>query len=120
MNWAIPIFILWIVLQATAWTLEKKGLTQLVADSTQMLSLDGIKLALNNAYLVAGIACTGIAFVCWLYLLSRFNLSHIYPFGSVIYIVVAASSFFILGETIHLSRVVGIIVIAIGCVLINL
>lgn len=120
MKWAYGAFALLLMLQASAWMLEKKGIMQITGHNQPLVSLETIKLAVTNPYLIVGLSCAGLGLICWLYLLSQFNLSYIYPLGSLLYIIIAVLSYFLLGEPMPILKLVGIGVIATGCVLINL
>jgi len=76
--------------------------------------------AITNVYLVAGVGCVGVGFFCWLYLLSQFQLTYIYPLGSLLYILVTVLAYFVLGEPMSATKIAGIGVIVVGCFLINI
>ena len=120
MKWAYLVFGLLLILQSVGWILEKKGIMQITTNNPNLFSWDTARLAITNPYLVVGVSCVIMGFFCWLYLLSQFHLSYIYPLGSLLYIIVAILAYFFLGESITVTRIVGIVVIVSGCVLINL
>ena len=115
------VFVALLVVQSAGQILEKKGITQLSQLSDiQLMTWEFVHRAITNIYLVTGVTCVGVGFILWLYLLSQFELSYIYPLASILYILVAVLSYFVLGETMTPIRMVGIFVISIGCVLINI
>jgi len=115
------VFVALLACQAAGQVLEKKGITQLSQlPDIQLMSWEFVHRAITNIYLVTGVLCVGLGFILWLYLLSQFELSYIYPMAAILYIIVAVLSYFVLGETMAPIRMVGIFVISIGCVLINM
>ena len=75
-----------------------------------------------NAFLtwkiLLGICCYGLSMLIWLLILSRVDLSFAYPMLGVSYVLVVASAWLILGETISITRWVGTFVICIGVALV--
>lgn len=55
----------------------------------------------------------------WLVLLSRLDLSFLYPIGALQYVLVFIFSYFFLGEHITFGRIAGLIFILIGILIIN-
>lgn len=113
-------FAMIILLDAAGLILEKKGIMLLAKNADTIFSWQFLYHAVTNLYVVSGVFCVGIGLILWLYVLSQFNLSYIYPFGSVLYILVAVLSYFILGEPFTMIKSIGIGVIVLGCILINL
>lgn len=109
-------FAIYNILQPIALLLEKMGLNQLGGIT---LSPQGVFRAMTNPLVVSGILLSGVGLIFWLVVLSRFNLSHIQPFGAVMFIVIALLSMFVLHEVITPIRWAGIVVIVIGAYLIN-
>ncbi len=72
-----------------------------------------------NPYVFFGLACFGASAVFWLVVLSRLELSLVYPMVSVAYILVALASWFFFKENVTLARWIGIAVIIFGVVLIS-
>ena len=107
-------------LDAVGLLLEKKGVMLLAEKSHNIFSWEFIQAAITNYYVIGGVLLCGIGMVLWLYVLSQFNLSYIYPFGAVLYIIVALLGYWLLGEPLTAIKLTGIGVIIAGCVLINL
>jgi drug/metabolite transporter (DMT)-like permease len=72
-----------------------------------------------NPYVFVGLACFGMSAVFWLVVLSRLELSLVYPMVSVAYILVAIFSWFFFKENVNLVRWLGILVIVMGVFLIS-
>lgn len=75
-------------------------------------------LALNWR-IVLGLALYVFGTFFWLILLSRIDLSLLYPFGALQYIFVYAFSYFILGEAIGFGRIFGACIVLLGIFVIS-
>ena len=111
------LFAIVVVLQAVAQILERFGMKQI--GSVTFLNGAAILDIITNPFVVSGVLLSASGLLLWLAVLSRLNVSFIYPFGAVAYILVALMAFFFLNESITVMKWVGICVIIIGCVLLN-
>lgn len=75
---------------------------------------DTLGKLVTNGYFLLGCLAYALAVVLWFYLLSRYDLSYIYPFTALLYIGTLLVSRFFLGETIPIWRWVGVFFIIIG------
>lgn len=75
-------------------------------------------LIVSNVYIVGGVFIFVFSLLLWLYLLSQFDLSFLYPFGSLSYILAAIGGWFFFAENITLCRGGGIFLILIGVLLV--
>lgn len=76
-------------------------------------------LAVATSPLVwAGLMIYGASIAVWLWVLSKVDLSLAYPFVGVSFIVVMLFGVFLLQETVSPLRMVGTLMIALGCVLV--
>lgn len=91
-------------------------------------SLTGINLRLSfnsiiNAIsleLIIGFFLYAIGFICWMAILSKFNLNIAFPIAmSLFFIVTGFGSYFILGEALNLKVIVGMIICLAGIILIS-
>jgi drug/metabolite transporter (DMT)-like permease len=72
-----------------------------------------------NPFVFLGLAAFGVSSVFWLAVLSRLDLSLVYPMVSIGYIFVAIFSWALLGEQLTMVRWLGIAVICAGVFLIS-
>lgn len=93
--------------------LWKKGLQALPHAFQGTVAQAALSLG-GSAYILAGIVIYGVATILWLYLLSKYDLSYIYPFTSLSFILAVAVSFVFLGETVTVNRWIGAAVIGAG------
>lgn len=72
-------------------------------------------IVLKNGYIWQGLLLYGIGFALYLYILSKFEVSYIYPILTAsIFILLLTFSSFLLGESLTLKKIVGILIIIIG------
>lgn len=67
-----------------------------------------------NPFVFSGLFLFGISAVIWLVVLSRLELSFVYPMVSVAYVIVAIASLLLLGEKVTAIRWLGILTICLG------
>ncbi|HVN67699.1 MAG TPA: EamA family transporter, partial [Candidatus Sulfotelmatobacter sp.] len=72
-----------------------------------------------NPWVFIGFACFGLSSLFWLVVLSRMELSLVYPMVSVAYVIVALFSWYFFKENLTVIRWAGILVIILGVVLIS-
>ncbi|MDR1235666.1 MAG: hypothetical protein LBJ96_01525 [Holosporaceae bacterium] len=104
-----------VVINTLAQLLLKKGVSML--DFGQPLRILFVAI-ISNLYIFGGVFIFVLSLLLWLYLLSQFDLSFLYPFGSLSYILAALGGWFFFAETISLYRGGGILLILIGVILI--
>jgi len=73
------------------------------------------------AWVVSGLFLYGLSMVCWFLVLAKFELSFAYPLLSLGYalVYIGAVLWPRLGETVSLSKSVGIVLIVVGVVLVT-
>lgn len=84
------------------------------------ISFKGIINTLFNPYILSGGIIYVFATIIWLYLLSKEQLSRIYPLQSLCYIVGALAGVIIFNESLTMSKVFGLLLIFLGAVLIGI
>ena len=72
-----------------------------------------------NPYILFGLIMYGLSTVFWLIALARMELSFLYPFISLTYILVLVLSYLVLEESIGLNKMVGTMLIISGLLLIS-
>jgi multidrug transporter EmrE-like cation transporter len=73
----------------------------------------GLKLAIEP-HILGGIVCYVISVVVWILALSRVEVSVAYPMLSIGYVVNAVAAYYLLGEAVTVTRLVGIGIIIVG------
>lgn len=71
---------------------------------------------LCNVNIWMGGAIFVVSFLLWIYLLNQFELSFLYPFGSLSFVLAAVGGWFFFGENINLCRIFGIFLVFIGVI----
>lgn len=108
-NYALIIFQVFI--NVAAQLLLKQGVAA-VNFSAPILSL--IMSLIMNWYIFAGVSIFVISLFLWLYLLSQFELSFLYPFGSLSYVLAAVGGYVFFSENFSFYRGAGIFFILLG------
>ncbi|MDR2646338.1 MAG: EamA family transporter [Holosporaceae bacterium] len=104
-----------VVINTLAQLLLKKGV-ELVHFEQSVWKL--ISALVSNGYIFGGVFIFVFSLLLWLYLLSQFELSFLYPFGSLSYVLAALGGWFFFAEDITLYRIGGIFLILIGVILV--
>ena len=80
----------------------------------QGLSLRLLSTAATNLYVVAGITMYVLAAGFWMLVLSRADLSLVYPFVGLGFVLIMLLGWLVLHEPLNLSKVFGTVLIAVG------
>ena len=107
-----------ILLAVAGQLLMKRGMMLFGAFPVSQLLYKLVPMLLNP-FVFFGLACFGASAVFWLVVLSRLELSLVYPMVSVAYILVALASMIFFKENVTLMRWLGILVIMMGVFLIS-
>ncbi|GAA0719353.1 membrane protein [Clostridium malenominatum] len=105
-----------IILLVAGQTLWKMGLTKIELKFT----IQHIVKMFFDPYIFGGLIIYGAATVIWLYILSRSELSLVYPLQSLCYVVAAVVAVLIFKENIPLTRWVGIGLIVLGAYFVSI
>lgn len=98
--------------------LMKHGMNQFGTFPISQIIFKIIPMILNP-FVFLGFFLFGVSSIFWLAVLSRMQLSFVYPMVSLAYVLVALFSFYFFKENVSLIRWVGIGVICIGVFLIS-
>lgn len=116
MNYIIAIVS--ILLAVMGQMLMKKGMLDFGTFPVSQMLFKIIPMFLNP-WVFFGFACFGLSSLFWLVVLSRMELSLVYPMVSVAYVLVAILSLIFFKENVTLVRWLGIAVIIVGVCLIS-
>ena len=97
-----------------SWKLGMNQIGQLTAFNFTALST-----VLLNLYVLLGFVLYGLGTIFWLIALSKKDLSFVYPFISLTYILVLVLSSLVLKESIGVDKVVGTLLIIAGLIIIS-
>ncbi|MDR1982298.1 MAG: hypothetical protein LBQ08_00670 [Holosporaceae bacterium] len=104
-----------VIINTMAQLLLKKGVE--LVNFNQSVSNVLVSI-ITNIYIFTGVSIFIVSLLLWLYLLSQFDLSFLYPFGSLAYVLAAVGGWFFFAENITLYRSGGIFLILVGVILI--
>jgi uncharacterized membrane protein len=69
-----------------------------------------------NPWVMSGFIAAFLASICWMAAMTKFQLSHAYPFTSLSFVLVLILSAVLFRESITLPKVIGMIFIMIGVI----
>lgn len=73
---------------------------------------------LLDPWVISGLAAAFLASLTWIAAMTKFELSHAYPFMSLNFVVVFFLSAWLLGEPFTLSKSVGVALIVLGTIVV--
>jgi drug/metabolite transporter (DMT)-like permease len=113
------LFLLFILCDTATQIFLKKGATNLGEIPLDQLShvLLYVINILTNVNIMMGVMFVLIAFFSWLAILSKVDLSKAQLMNSLVYVTVPLASIFFLGETIHMTQMLGILLISLGALI---
>jgi multidrug transporter EmrE-like cation transporter len=113
---ALPIILVGCVLNTIGQVFLKKGMTCIgPLDLTGTHMCQAIFSVFKNWYVFGGFLAYGISLTVSLIALSRLPVSYFYPLSvSISYVFVTVASYFFLGDTISLMKILGLAIIIIG------
>ena len=104
----------------TAQIILKKGLLLLGGVQFSSGVMVEIFRIIHSPYVVGAFVLQGIIALFWVYVLSRMQLVYLFTMsGSVFYVLLALTSWLVLGERLSLIQWLGIFMISIGTVCFN-
>ncbi len=109
--WILLIILFQVVINTGAQILLKKGVNQI---SFEQDILNLCWSIVTNFNIFCGVSIFAFSMAIWLYLLSKCELSFLYPFGSLSYVLAAFGGWYFFGENITLLRLIGVAIIFIG------
>ena len=116
----LGLILLTVMLSACAQLALKWGVTRPdMAIALESGAIDAMLTAALSPLIWLGLIIYGLSVCLWLWVLSKVDLSVAYPFVGVSFLVTMAFGAFLLQENVGPIRVVGTILIAVGCVLVG-
>ena len=122
MKYVYVFFLIALLLQPASQILEKIGMAKVgrITSFAELFNMATIIKIATNPLVMIGIALAVISLLFWLATLSSWNISYLYPLGSSLsQIVLVSISVLFLHEHMTVERWMGVIIIAVGCVLLN-
>lgn len=105
-----------IIMGAVGQILLKVGANRLGSVS---LTIGGLLSIAKNFYILIGLVLFGSSFLLWVKVLTRNDLSYVYPMVSLSYVIIIFASRFLFGEPFTTSKMIGIAAIVGGVFIIN-
>lgn len=82
-----------------------------------LLKISFLFRLLVDPYILSGFFAAFLASLCWMAAMTKFSLSHAYPFMGLNFVLVLLLSGFLFGESINALKVIGIVLIVTGIVI---
>ncbi len=99
--------------------LLKVGMSQLGALEISIAAIPSlIARIILSPYIIVGLAIYFGGVFFWLLALNRADLSYVYPFASLSYVLITLASWLLLHEAVPPMRWIGLVVICIGVILV--
>lgn len=99
--------------------LLKVGMSQLGALELSIAALPSLLMRIvMSPYIVVGLAIYFGGVFFWLLALNRADLSYVYPFASLSYVLITIASWLLLHEAVPPLRWIGLVVICVGVALV--
>jgi multidrug transporter EmrE-like cation transporter len=115
----LPLILLAVFLNTGAQLLLKAGMNRFGEFEFALPKLINIGTQLVlNPYIMLGFLTYVISVLVWLLVLSRVDVSFAYPMISLGYILNALTAYYLFGEALSLTRMVGILIILCGVYLV--
>lgn len=117
----LSILLIGLVFESTGIVFLKKGMNQIgevnVAGVGEAIQL--LKVGITNHQIILGVFFQALFFACLLFLMSKSDISFLWPLTSLTFIFSTLAAKWFLGETVSSVRWVGIVFILIGAAFIS-
>ena len=107
-----------VMLGAVGQVLWKHGLGLFDFAPTLFFNPRGWITILRNGWIPAGIACYVLSMVFYLEALSKGELSRIYPFVSLNFVILSVVGYLLFHENVNMLRMIGVLLIFSGVILV--
>ncbi len=105
-----------VLLNCCAQLLMRKGM--LIVGEVGLSGLgNSLGAMIGNIWLWASMGCYAVSILLWMSVLSRVEVGFAYPFSSLGYVVVMLGGYCFFGESVSVTRIVGMVVICVGVIL---
>jgi multidrug transporter EmrE-like cation transporter len=116
----IPLILFTVLTNAAAQIMLKKGMMSLGSEPFDTAApIQSVFRIVFSLWVFLGLATFVISMVTHLYVLSKVELSYVYPFLSLAYVVVAVYAYFFFQENVSTLRIAGLSLICLGTLLIS-
>jgi drug/metabolite transporter (DMT)-like permease len=109
----VSLVFLQVIMNSTAQIIFKKGST-MIDYGLPLVPL--CMSVVTNMYVCVGVFVLVMGLILWMYLISQFEVSFLYPISSLGFAITAFAGWAFLGEIITWQRVVGISLILVGVI----
>lgn len=116
----IFLLLLTVSLNVVGQLLMKQGMNQMgIISGSLSVMLGSVTRSFLNPYVIGGVGAYGLSSIFWLVLLSRVELSYVYPALSLGYVLITLVGAFLLREDVSTLRWLSVAVICVGVILLS-
>lgn len=108
-----------VLVNVVAQLLLKAGTQQLTIDFTSGKAVQTLLAIFFQPHILAGLTCYFISSIIWIAALSKLEVSIAYPMLSIGYVITTGMAWFLFGEAITTSKVVGTALILLGVIVLT-
>ncbi len=69
-----------------------------------------------NPWVISALAATFLSGIAWMFAMTKFEISYAYPWMSLNFVLVMLFSFFFLGESLNMSKIIGSLLVVAGVI----
>ena len=117
----LSILLIGLAFESTGIVYLKKGMNQIgevkVAGVGEAIHL--LKVGITNYQIILGVFFQALFFACLLFLMSKSDISFLWPLTALSFVFTTCSAIWFLGESVSLVRWVGVVFILIGAAFIS-
>jgi len=107
-----------VLLGALGQVLWKHGLSFMEFEPSMFFNLGGLYKIVLNGWIPAGILCYFVSMVLWLKALKLAELSYVYPFISLNFVILTLIGALLFHEHVSALRVMGVMLIVAGIIMV--
>jgi drug/metabolite transporter (DMT)-like permease len=106
-----------VILAAIGHLMIKAGLTGVAATTAQADIFHRLLVYFSQPYVVLGLMVYGIGTAMWIFAVSKYDISYVFPISALNYVLVTLGGKFLFGELIPAKRWAGVAVVIVGVAL---
>lgn len=115
------LILLSVTISALAQVALKRGVSAVAVQAAldRGALLEKLLVVATSPMIALGIALYGLGAVVWILVLARIDVSQAYPFVGLGFIITLAFGVFVLGESVTMTRLIGVGLVAAGIIFIS-
>jgi uncharacterized membrane protein len=117
----LAILLIGLAFESAGVVLLKKGMNQMGAAENMSVGevIRMIKAGLTNSHILLGVLFEALFFACLLILMAKSDISFLWPLTALSFVFATIAAMLFLGETVSMTRWIGVVLIVIGAAFIS-